>query len=100
MSLQKILISSMLIISPVVIADQMAAMSSGCLGCHQMDIKTVGPAIKDIAKKHKGTDIEKLVAIVKKGKSGDELTWGTIPMPPNNVPEENIRKAVTWMLTN
>ncbi len=90
----------MLFISPVVMADQMTAMGSGCLGCHQMEIKTVGPAIKDIAKKHKSTDIEQLVAIVKKGKSGDELSWGTIPMPPNNVPEENIRKVISWMLTH
>jgi cytochrome c len=28
--------------------------AKGCLGCHDMDKKKVGPAVKDIAAKHKG----------------------------------------------
>jgi cytochrome c len=30
------------------------AKSSGCLGCHAIDTKKVGPAYKDVAKKFKG----------------------------------------------
>ena len=28
--------------------------AKGCLGCHDMDKKKVGPAFKDVAAKHKG----------------------------------------------
>jgi len=100
MFIKKILIISLLAFSQFAFADKMAAMSSGCLGCHQVEVKTVGPAIKDIVKKHKGADIEQLVQIVKNGKSGDQLTWGTTPMPPNAASVENIRKAIQWMMTH
>lgn len=42
----------------------------GCLNCHEMDKKKVGPSFKDIAAKYKGSkDAEaKLVAALKEGK--------------------------------
>ena len=44
--------------------------SKGCLGCHEMDKKKVGPAYKDVAAKYKGkAGAEKeLVAKIKEGK--------------------------------
>lgn len=44
--------------------------AKGCLGCHEADKKKVGPALKDIAAKHKGSkDAEAtLVAKLKEGK--------------------------------
>jgi len=89
-----------LVFSPYAMADKATAINSGCFGCHQIDNKTVGPAIKDIAKKHKNTDLEQLVQTVKNGKSGDQLSWGKTPMPPNAAPEENIRKVIKWMLSH
>ena len=80
-------------------ADQMTAMRSGCMGCHQPDKATVGPAIKDIAAKHKGGDVDALVAIVKRGRGADELSWGTTPMPASPVPEADVRTVIVWMLT-
>lgn len=81
--------------------DQMAlAQASGCLACHQVDVKVVGPAYKEVAAKYKGDAgaEDMLVEKVKKGGSG---TWGPIPMPPNspNVSDENIRKLVEWILS-
>ena len=35
-------------------AAQALMKSSGCLGCHAVDKKKVGPAFKDVAKKYKG----------------------------------------------
>ncbi len=82
-------------------ADQATATKSGCLGCHQPAIKTVGPAIKDISAKYKGSaDLDKLVATVKTGRTGDQLTWGAIPMPPNGAAEADVRKVIEWMLTH
>ncbi len=79
-------------------ADQATAVKSGCAGCHQMDIKTVGPSIKDLSAKLKGTDIDALVAKVKAGTPAGQTTWGQIPMPPNASPEADIRKSLEWML--
>lgn len=58
------------------------AKSSGCLNCHTVDKKLVGPALKDIAAKYKGDAgaADKLAVKIQKGSQG---VWGPIPMPPN-----------------
>ncbi|MCU7806777.1 MAG: c-type cytochrome [Candidatus Thiodiazotropha sp. (ex Semelilucina semeliformis)] len=80
--------------------DQLAlATTSGCMACHQIEVKVVGPAYKEVAAKYKG-DAGAVDALVAKVKSGGVGTWGQIPMPPNlHVPEENIRTVVAWILT-
>lgn len=80
--------------------DQLAlATTSGCMACHQIEVKVVGPAYKEVAAKYKG-DAGAVDALVEKVKSGGVGTWGQIPMPPNlHVPEENIRAVVAWILT-
>lgn len=80
-------------------ANEELAKKSGCLACHAVDKKLVGPAYKDIAAKYKGQkDAEaKLIEKVKKGGSG---VWGPIPMPPNAaVKDEDIKTLVKWVLT-
>jgi cytochrome c len=82
------------------LADKGVAMRSGCMGCHQPDKATVGPAIRDIAAKFgPDADIDTLVAIVKNGKKPDQLTWGKIPMPPSPAPENDVRTVINWMLS-
>jgi cytochrome c len=69
----------------------------GCVACHAVDKKVVGPAYKDVAKKYTEADVPKLVQKVKNGGSG---VWGPVPMPPNaQVPEADIEKLVRWILT-
>ena len=41
------------------------AKSSGCLGCHAVDTKKIGPAYKDVAKKFKGKSRADVVAAMK-----------------------------------
>jgi cytochrome c len=80
-------------------ADKMTAMKSGCMGCHQPDRATVGPSIKDIAARYGSEgDVDTLVAVVKKGKAANELTWGKIPMPASPAPESDVRTVISWML--
>ncbi|MBI2312814.1 MAG: c-type cytochrome [Betaproteobacteria bacterium] len=79
-------------------ADQALAQKSGCLACHAVDKKVVGPSFKDIAAKYKGDGgaAAKLADKVKKGGSG---AWGQVPMPPNaQVKDEDIKKLVGWVL--
>jgi len=78
---------------------QALAQSKGCLGCHGVDAKIVGPAYKDVAAKYAGDAgaADKLIAKVKNGGSG---AWGDIPMPPNAaVSDEDISKLVHWVLS-
>jgi cytochrome c len=46
------------------------AQKSGCMNCHALDTKKMGPAFKDVAKKHKGnaTAEADLVGQLKSGK--------------------------------
>ncbi|MGJ8618885.1 MAG: c-type cytochrome [Methylophilaceae bacterium] len=81
-------------------ADQALAQKSGCLACHGVDKKVLGPAFKDIAAKYKGDKSAegKLVDKVKKGGSG---VWGPIPMPANSpqVKDGDIQSIVKWILS-
>ena len=79
--------------------DQDIAMRSVCMACHQIRNTTLGPSIEDISRKYKVSDIKRLAATVKAGKTFDELTWGDTPMPPSFLPEEEIQKVIKWMLT-
>ncbi len=98
--MKKYIFPVLLLCTAQVDADQMTAMQSGCLGCHQPAIKTVGPSIKDISAKYKDSaDIDKLVATVKSGRVAGQLTWGAIPMPASPAPEAAVRKVIEWMLT-
>jgi cytochrome c len=79
-------------------ADQALAAKNGCLACHSVDKKVVGPAYKDVAAKYKGKKgaAAMLAAKVKKGGSG---VWGPVPMPPNpNVNDKDLQKIVAWIL--
>lgn len=79
-------------------ANEALAKKNGCLACHAVDHKVVGPAYKDVAAKYKGQDVEdKLVEKVKKGGSG---AWGAIPMPANaKVSDADLHSLVKWILS-
>lgn len=75
------------------------AQKKNCMACHTVDKKLIGPAFKDVAKKHAGEKdaVAKLSEKVRKGGSG---VWGNIPMPPNpQVNEEEAKALVNWILT-
>ena len=78
-------------------ADEALAKAKNCMSCHAVDKKLVGPAYKDVAAKYKGDKgaVDKLAAKVKAGGKG---AWGEIPMPPNNVTDDEAKKLVTWVL--
>ncbi|MEW8587412.1 MAG: c-type cytochrome [Candidatus Thiodiazotropha sp.] len=76
------------------------ATQSGCMACHQIETKVVGPAYKEVAAKYKD-DAAALDMLVGKVKNGGVGAWGQIPMPPNaHISDENIRTIVSWVLTH
>lgn len=79
-------------------ADDALVKSKGCLACHAVDKKVVGPSYKDVAKKYAGDKkaADMLATKIIKGGSG---TWGPTPMPPNNVTEAEAKKLTAWVLS-
>ncbi|MCL2345619.1 MAG: c-type cytochrome [Desulfobulbus sp.] len=81
-------------------ADEEAlAKAKNCFSCHQVDKKLVGPAYKDVAAKYKG-DAGAVATLAAKVKAGGKGNWGQVPMPPNNVTEDEAKRLVTWVLAH
>lgn len=73
--------------------------SSGCIACHQMDKKVIGPGFKEIAAKYKN-DKGAEAALVKKVKAGGKGVWGEMIMPPNaHIKDDDIKSMVQWILS-
>lgn len=72
--------------------------SNGCLSCHSVNSKIVGPAFKEIAAKY-GRSLNNqqlLMSNIKKGGAGQ---WGTIPMPPQeHLTESELMLIAQWIL--
>jgi cytochrome c len=79
-------------------ADEALAKAKNCMSCHQVAVKVLGPAYKDVAAKYKGDAgaVDKLAAKIKAGGKG---VWGEVPMPPNNVTPDEAKKLATWVLS-
>jgi cytochrome c len=68
-----------------------------CQTCHTVDKKLVGPSYKEVAAKYAG-DKAALAKLEEKVKQGGSGVWGPIPMPPNAVPEADLKSLVEWIL--
>ena len=68
-----------------------------CTACHTVNSKLVGPSYKEVAAKFAG-DAGAAAKLEKKVKDGGSGVWGQIPMPPNNVPDADLKTLVEWIL--
>jgi len=68
-----------------------------CTACHTADKKLVGPSYKEVAAKYAG-DAGAAAKLQQKVKNGGSGVWGAIPMPPNNVPDADLKALVDWIL--
>jgi cytochrome c len=94
------ILAALLAVAPAAaLADEALASKNGCLACHAVDKKVVGPSYKEVAAKYrndKGAEA-KLVDKVKKGGMG---VWGQVPMPPNaQVSDADVKALVKWILS-
>jgi cytochrome c len=72
-------------------AQEALAKSSGCLNCHAVDTKKVGPAFKDIAAKYKGkADAEATLAAEITGAKGH---------PAVKASADDVKSLVKWVLS-
>ena len=87
-----------LLVAGTVQADEKLAQANGCMTCHQIDKKVLGPSYKDVAAKYKG-DKAAEATLVKKVKDGGKGVWGDMIMPPNaHVKDADIAAIVKWIL--
>ena len=81
------------------LANEDLAKKSGCMACHAIDKKVVGPAYKEVAAKYTG-DKAAEAKLFKKVKEGGVGVWGQVPMPPNShVKDDDIKTLVKWVLS-
>jgi cytochrome c len=80
-------------------ADEAAPLAAkyNCTACHSADKKIVGPSYKEVAAKYAG-DSGASAKLQQKVKNGGSGVWGAIPMPPNNVPDADLKALVDWIL--
>lgn len=83
-------------------ASQELAEKDGCMECHLMDRKSVGPGIVQIGQKYAGQQdaLAKLFEKVRNGGGGPRHgVWGQVPMPPNpEISDEELTAILAWML--
>jgi cytochrome c len=86
-------------ISRPALADQALAQAKNCMACHQVAVKVVGPAYKDVAAKY-ANDKNAVAALTNKILKGSSGVWGPVPMPANpQVTEAEAKKLAAWVLT-
>ena len=75
------------------------ATKSGCMACHGVNNKIVGPGYNEVVARYKDqADAE--AVLVAKVKSGGQGVWGSIPMPPNgHLKDEDLKTLVKWILS-
>jgi cytochrome c len=75
--------------------------TAGCIACHSVDKKLVGPSYKDVALKRKATP-DAAAMLEKKVREGGKGEYGAIPMPPNpaaKISDADLHELVQWVLT-
>jgi cytochrome c len=69
---------------------------NSCTACHAVDSKLVGPAFRDIAKKH-GARSDAAAYLAGKIASGGSGVWGQVPMPPQTLPAAEAQAIAKWL---
>ena len=91
--------TTLLVITPFAAnANKALAEKNGCLGCHAVAVKLVGPAYKDVAAKYADQPdaTEMLATSMRAGGTGK---WGQMPMPPQSqLSEADAKKLAAWIL--
>ena len=71
----------------------------GCVACHEVDKKLIGPAFQDVAAKYR-SDKDAAPKLRDKVKKGGAHVWGESAMPPNVLATDaDIKELVDWILS-
>ncbi|WP_295128343.1 c-type cytochrome [uncultured Chitinophaga sp.] len=85
--------------TPTVSKGETLIASKDCLTCHKVDLKLVGPAYIDVAKKYPATE-ENIAMLADKIIKGGTGNWGEVPMTPHpDVPLEDAKEMAKYILS-
>lgn len=74
------------------------ATQAGCLACHGLANKIVGPGFSEVAAKY-GNDANAEARLSSKVKNGGSGVWGQVPMPPQSqLEDDDVKALVQWIL--
>ncbi len=74
---------------------------AGCVSCHAVDKKLVGPSYKDIALKRKA-EPDAVASLEKNVRAGSKGVFGSMPMmafPPAKISDAELHELAEWILT-
>lgn len=75
------------------------AKDSGCLSCHSLTEKIVGPAYASVAEKYKA-DADAASSLVQSIQYGSKGKWGRIPMPAHpSLSADDLKLLARWVLS-
>lgn len=67
-----------------------------CTACHALNGPLIGPSFKAVADKYKGR-ADAAAYLGDKIKTGGSGVWGAVPMPPQNLPEADLKAIAHWL---
>ena len=89
--------ASVLVCAPA-FANSKLATEKGCMACHSVDKKLVGPSYQDVAKKYAGQK-DALAVLTKSIKAGGSGKFGPVPMPAQAaLSEADAKTLAAWVL--
>ena len=84
-------------ISHGVQADNALARKNGCLGCHAVATRLVGPSYQEVASKYAGR-ADALPALMQSIREGGSGKWGDVPMPPQpQLSQADVKRLAAWI---
>lgn len=72
--------------------------ANGCVACHAVDKRVVGPSFREVAARYANQEgaAARLAAKIRAGGQG---SWGNVPMPPNPaLSEKDLQALAGWVL--
>ncbi len=79
-------------------ANRALAEKNNCLGCHALDMRMVGPGLREVGTRYAGQPdaLAQLTASIRQGGSG---RWGEVPMPAQaQLREADAKRLADWIL--
>lgn len=89
------------VIATPAFANEQLMEKSGCISCHRVDKKLIGPAFKAVAQRYKN-NAEAPALLFEKVREGGEGEWDDIPMVPNSVAkisDADLNTVIEWILS-
>jgi cytochrome c551/c552 len=77
-------------------AAALLANKHGCVACHGLENKILGPSFRDIAKAY-GARTDAQAYLSGKIVAGSSGVWGAIPMPPQTLGEADAKAIAQWL---